>query len=82
MEEDGPGASASTLMPIVRFGRAPADFIDRLRNSGCVGWVASLNPPHTNQNDALAALEITMRAETQNLVEEIKQSVRLLRRHL
>jgi len=24
----------------------------------------------------------TMRAETQNLVEEIKQSVRLLRRHL
>jgi hypothetical protein len=26
--------------------------------------------------------EESMRAETQNLVEEIKQSVRLLRRHL
>ena len=31
---------------------------------------------------ALAAMEFDMRAETQNLIEEIKQSVRLLRRHL
>jgi hypothetical protein len=31
---------------------------------------------------APAAMEFSMRAETQNLVEEIKQSVRLLRRHL
>ena len=30
----------------------------------------------------MAALELNMRAETQNLVEEIKQSVELLRRHL
>jgi hypothetical protein len=30
----------------------------------------------------MAAMELNMRAETQNLVEEIKQSVRLLRRHL
>jgi hypothetical protein len=30
----------------------------------------------------LAAMELEMRAETQNLVEDIKQSVRLLRRHL
>jgi hypothetical protein len=29
-----------------------------------------------------AGMEESMRAETQNLVEEIKQSVRLLRRHL
>ena len=29
-----------------------------------------------------AGKEELMRAETQNLVEEIKQSVRLLRRHL
>jgi hypothetical protein len=29
-----------------------------------------------------AAMEISMRAETQNLVDDIKQSVRLLRRHL
>jgi hypothetical protein len=31
---------------------------------------------------ASAALELSMRAETQNLVDEIKQSVLLLRRHL
>ena len=30
----------------------------------------------------MAALELNMRAETQSLIEEIKQSVRLLRRHL
>jgi hypothetical protein len=30
----------------------------------------------------IQAKEESMRAETQNLVEEIKQSVRLLRRHL
>jgi len=31
---------------------------------------------------ALAAMEIFMRAETQSLVDEIKQSLGLLRRHL
>jgi hypothetical protein len=31
---------------------------------------------------AAAALELKMRAETQKLVEEIKQSMALLRRHL
>ena len=30
----------------------------------------------------MAALESNMRAETESLVDEIKQSVRLLRRHL
>jgi hypothetical protein len=30
----------------------------------------------------LAATDIDMRAETQNLVDEIKQSLKLLRRHL
>jgi hypothetical protein len=29
-----------------------------------------------------AAMEFSMRAETQSLVDDIKQSVRLLRRHL
>jgi hypothetical protein len=35
-----------------------------------------------NQSPLRRAMEFSMRAETQNLVEEIKQSVRLLRRHL
>jgi len=30
----------------------------------------------------LAVLELIMRAETQSLIEEIKQSLKLLRRHL
>jgi hypothetical protein len=62
---------------------AQAGFIDSLPRGGCADPVASLNPRHLNQTDAAAAaMEFNMRAETQNLVEEIKQSVRLLRRHL
>jgi len=57
-----------------------------------------ISPPSIRQHDAvarglrrefrnatcgtLAVRNESMRAETQNLVEEIKQSVRLLRRHL
>jgi len=50
---------------------------DRLR--GVVkGCSASSGALHAEQ----AGKEESMRAETENLVEEIKQSVRLLRRHL
>jgi hypothetical protein len=69
-------------MPIVQFVPAQADFIDDPGHGGCAGPVPSLNPRHMNQSPLRRAMEFSMRAETQNLVEEIKQSVRLLRRHL
>jgi hypothetical protein len=42
---------------------------------GCSASSGTLNAEQLRGNES-------MRAETQNLVEEIKQSVRLLRRHL
>jgi hypothetical protein len=45
-------------------------------NEGCSTTSGTL---HAEQ---FAVRDESMRAETQNLVEEIKQSVRLLRRHL
>jgi hypothetical protein len=50
-------------------------------HASCTGALATLHPTHRIARRP-AALELNMRAETQNLVEEIKQSVRLLRRHL
>jgi len=44
--------------------------------AGCASRLATLNPKLAELN------EIPMRAETQKLVEEIKQSMSLLRRHL
>jgi hypothetical protein len=54
---------------------------------GCAAAIATLNPLQRTRTAPpslcdWAAVELNMRAETQNLVEEIKQSVRLLRRHL
>jgi hypothetical protein len=49
----------------------------------CVATLATLNPAHIDsENAASAAMDLNMRAETQSLVEEIKQSLKLLRRHL
>jgi hypothetical protein len=69
-------------MPIAPFARVQAGYIKARNRECCAGAVATLNPQHTTQRAAHAASEFDMRAETQNLVEEIKQSVRLLRRHL
>jgi hypothetical protein len=38
--------------------------------------------PHIESKRRLGGSGMNMRAETQSLVEEIKQSLRLLRRHL
>jgi hypothetical protein len=43
---------------------------------------SDVKSPRYDSKGRSAAMEFDMRAETQNLVEEIKQSVRLLRRHL
>jgi hypothetical protein len=48
-----------------------------LRKHGC-----NVKSSGTESNAAIAAMELSMRAETQGLIEEIKQSLRLLRRHL
>jgi hypothetical protein len=46
----------------------------------CTGGRQSLHPAGTNESELHR--QVTMRAETQKIVEEIKQSVGLLRRHL
>jgi len=48
----------------------------------CAGALATLNPPHVDSYRRFSGIGLDMRAETQSLVEEIKQSLRLLRRHL
>jgi hypothetical protein len=50
-------------------------------DDSCAKSPATLNP-HDTIERRFAAMDFNMRAETLNLVEEIKQSVRLLRRHL
>jgi hypothetical protein len=68
-------------MPTARYARALAGCIDALKC--CVATLATLNPAHIDsENAASAAMDLNMRAETQSLVEEIKQSLKLLRRHL
>ena len=53
------------------------------RGAGCVPAAGSLHRgvPAVNRGSA-DAMDVFMRAEIQKLVEEIKQSVGLLRRHL
>ncbi len=78
---DGAGVDRPT--PIARCVRAPAGFIEPLRHlESCAAALATLNPPHIESKRRHGGSGMNMRAETQSLVEEIKQSVRLLRRHL
>jgi hypothetical protein len=52
--------------------------------AGCAIGAATLHPAHPDSASAgvAPAVEDNMRAETKSLVEEIKQSMALLRRHL
>jgi hypothetical protein len=50
--------------------------------AGCTHRPATLNPDNGIEPAATAVLEKVMRAETLSLVDEIKQSLALLRRHL
>ncbi len=54
-----------------------AQTADRLRRR-----VSDVKSPHTESKRRFGGIGMNMRAETQSLVEEIKQSLRLLRRHL
>ena len=59
----------------------PPSKVVKWQGRHCTGGRQSLHPAGTNESE-LHRRVIAMRAETQKIVEEIKQSVGLLRRHL
>ena len=77
-----PGASACRPMPTARCAPAPAGCTEPDR-SRLHRRARDVTSPSANSNRRVSGhWNEIMRAETQSLVEEIKQSVGLLRRHL